>query len=343
MTREFFRCTALVLGLSLFMSANATTITIVSGDGPGEGFNSSTPAAPVAGNPGTTLGQQYANVFRAAADFWESKIDSSVEIRVQAVFDPLVCEATQAQLGGAGPLNGFINFPNAPAANTIYVVAHANSIAGEDLDPINNDIDSVFNSLLNGNPSCLGGVSWWTGINSPAPSGTIALYDTVLHEIAHGLGFLTLVDSNGQRLQDFNDVFMLNLFDVSQGRSWAAMTNTQRRTSTVSNGSVVWRGSNVAAGAGVFTAGRNAGMLRIYAPNPYEQGSSNSHWDTVLGPDELMEPFATTRSDSCATVLAFKDMGWRTRDECGASGANPNGDFIVPPILQLLLLDDDSN
>ena len=38
-------------------------ITIVNMDGAGEGFNDPTPAAPVGGNPGTTIGQQRLNRF----------------------------------------------------------------------------------------------------------------------------------------------------------------------------------------------------------------------------------------------------------------------------------------
>ena len=46
------------------------TFTIVNNDGAGEGFNDTTPVAPIGGNPGTTLGQQRLNVFQAAANVW---------------------------------------------------------------------------------------------------------------------------------------------------------------------------------------------------------------------------------------------------------------------------------
>ncbi len=38
--------------------AHAATITIVNLDGAGEGFNDATPATPVGGNPGITVGEQ---------------------------------------------------------------------------------------------------------------------------------------------------------------------------------------------------------------------------------------------------------------------------------------------
>ena len=51
-------------------SAGAATITIINLDGAGEGFNDPTPAAPVGGNPGTTIGAQRLFVFNHAAGIW---------------------------------------------------------------------------------------------------------------------------------------------------------------------------------------------------------------------------------------------------------------------------------
>lgn len=324
-----------VFGFLFALNAAATTIIIVNNDGQNEGFNSTSAVTPVAGNSATTLGAQYFNVFQAAAEFWETKLDSDVPIRVQAQINPLICNATGAQLGGAGPLNAFLG--EGPNQDVVFTVAQANSLSGEDLDPTRNDVDAVFNGLLDGRTSCLGGVRWWLGIDSPAIPGTVSLYDTVLHEIGHGIGFLTFVNSSGQRLSNgirsFNDTYMLNLFDSDQNRAWANMTNAQRASSSINTGGLVWSGSSVASGAEVFTGGRRNGLLRVYAPNPFEQGSSVSHWDTSLSPDELMEPFATFTSNACATILALNDMGWRTKNECIDGNVRP----IFAPIIPLLL------
>jgi hypothetical protein len=53
-----------VLALCLApLPAIAAQVIVVSGDPPGVGFNDPTPAVPVGGNPGTTVGQQALNVF----------------------------------------------------------------------------------------------------------------------------------------------------------------------------------------------------------------------------------------------------------------------------------------
>src|SRR5215510_9497878 len=54
----------------------AATIVIQNGNAAGVGFNDPTPAAPVGGNPGTTLGQQRLNAFQFAANIWGSTLTS---------------------------------------------------------------------------------------------------------------------------------------------------------------------------------------------------------------------------------------------------------------------------
>ncbi len=180
--RLFSLLTAVVVSLSAF-SAHSTNIMLINNDGANEGFNSNQPLfANQTGNSGATLGQQRLNVFQAAADYWESKIDSPVTIRVGINFDPLFCGPNSATLGSAGPNSVFRNFANAPLDNTWYVEALANSLAGVDLEPSSDDISASFNSAIDNNNNCLNGTNWWLGIDAPAPFGTISLYDTVLHE-----------------------------------------------------------------------------------------------------------------------------------------------------------------
>jgi hypothetical protein len=96
-----------VFATLLLASANAfagATITIVNKNAPGVGFNDPTAAAPVGGNTGTTLGQQRLNAFQFAAGVWGAKLDSKVEVKIFATFEPLACTATSATLGSrSGP------------------------------------------------------------------------------------------------------------------------------------------------------------------------------------------------------------------------------------------------
>lgn len=57
------------------------------------------------------------------------------------------------------------------------------------------------------------------------------------------------------------------------------------------------------------------GRVRLYAPNPYESGSSFSHYDTALLPNALMEPAITAslrgNYNIDLTPALFQDLGWQ--------------------------------
>ena len=115
MTRIFVLASVLSLALLLagIPLTHAANIIIVNLDGAGEGFNDPTAAAPVGGNPGTTIGQQRLNVFQEAADIWGAILPSNVAIRVQAQFNAQFCDAGSAVLGSAAPIDVAGDFPGA--------------------------------------------------------------------------------------------------------------------------------------------------------------------------------------------------------------------------------------
>jgi len=62
-------------------------------------------------------------------------------------------------------------------------------------------------------------------------------------------------------------------------------------------------------------AGTNdSGQVLLYAPNPFQPGSSNSHFDTSASPSLLMEPSITPGLDAAnsldLTPALFDDIGW---------------------------------
>jgi len=67
--------------------AAGAVIDIVNVNAPGVGFNDPTPAAPVGGNPGTTLGEQRLNVFREAARIWGETLDSTPRLLILSACD----------------------------------------------------------------------------------------------------------------------------------------------------------------------------------------------------------------------------------------------------------------
>jgi len=217
--------------------ARATTITVINNDAPGEGFNDTTPVAPVGGNPGTTLGAQRLNAVEFAAGIWANILIDTVEIRVNSTFDPLPCSTHSAVLGEGGPVNAVHDFVGAPLANTLYPIALANKLAGMDLDPGNNDITTQFNSSLG---TTCPSFDLYYGFDGNAGTAT-DLVSVAIHELGHGLGFETFVDaSTGQRLNGLNDVFMVDLIDESTGKTWDVMTDAERKASAIDTGDLHW-------------------------------------------------------------------------------------------------------
>lgn len=236
---------ALLAALLPSAALAAATITIVNGDGPGEGFNDPTAAAPVGGNPGTTVGEQRRRAFEFAAGVWGQSLDSGVEVRILALFDPLFCTANTATLGSAGTLTVAKDFPNAPFARTWYHQALANKIARQDLAPRTPDLRARFNANL-GQPGCLAGTTWYYGLDANEGPGQINLVTVLLHEFAHGLGFASFTSvTTGKKLNGHDDVYSRHYYDLLLETARNAMTNQQRRFSAVNTGNVVWTGANV--------------------------------------------------------------------------------------------------
>lgn len=329
-------CVALV-GIAAIAVApvRAATITIQVKDAAGEGFNDATPFTPIGGNNATTLGAARLNVFREAARLWGALINSSQPIIVEASFDPLDCQANTGVLGSAGPVWMFHDFPNRPKANVFYAGPLAEALAGSDLsqglsDPA--DITASFNSTINGTAGCLGGGYLYYGFDhqltghNDGRSYIADLLAVVLHELGHGLGFLSVVDSSGNGLQDSNKTPLLSAFDEqlyeeSTAMYWPQMTAAQRAQSATgqpTGAALVWNGAHVNGNLGRMSAGLSAGgHLRMYAPTTFDASSSVSHWDTSATPNLLMEPqyTSTTGNHADLTTCALYDMGW-TGNRC---------------------------
>ena len=308
-------CALLVSGV-LAATSQAATIIVNNEDGLNEGFNdTSAPdlASTQGGNTGATLGEQRLNAFRAAANVWENALSSAVPIIVNASMDSLTCEALSGTLGSAGPTTALRGFTNAPAANTFFVVALASSLAGTDQAPGSADITAQFNSEV-GTPGCLENGDWYYGLDGDPPLFTVDFMDTVLHELAHGLGFTSLVDlETGEKAAGFDDIFSNFLADRgSINQAYPDMTDAERIMASQSVDDLVWTGAAVNASSGFLNAGRHAETSEVlmYAPSTLDEGSSVAHFDITLSPDELMEPAATASSDMRLTFGVMEDTGW---------------------------------
>ncbi len=286
----------------LLTETHAATITIVNKDASGEGFNDPTPFSPVGGNTATTLGQARLNAFEQAAHILAQVLVSAVVIQVDARIDPL----GPGILGSAGPNTVHRDFSNALVANTWYVQALANKLAGQDLDPNTSDINATFSSNF---------TNWYFGLDGNPPLGQFDFSTVVLHEITHGLGFLPLVDVlTGEKFLGTNDVYMRWLeHHGASPPDYPSMTDIQRQAASIAGPNLHFVGPNLQGASGILTAGVTGTHVRMYAPNPVQPGSSVSHFTNTINPDQLMEPGIASGKSIHNLGLAqplLQDLGW---------------------------------
>jgi len=236
-TMSFITCAMAVV---LFVAGNAfggAQIIIVNVDGPGEGLNDPTPAAPVGGNTGTTKGEQRLIAFQFAADKWGETLDSPVPMYVTTAFNPLAANV----LGSTSATFAFRDFPHAGLfpgpefANTWYASSLADKRAGGELNPGFADMNSQFNSSFD----------FYLGLDGNH-GAQVDLVTVALHEFGHGLNFATFVSpTTGNNFLGNTDIYARHLLDSSTGKHWDEMTSAERQAATTRFGRIVWDGANV--------------------------------------------------------------------------------------------------
>ena len=326
------------LGVSLIVAtwagaAHAAPITIVNADSAGEGFNDPMPVEPVGGNDGTTLGEQRLIAAQFAADVWQGVLQPEVEVLIRAQFNPLQCDDQGAVLGSAFANCLHANFAGAPLPNTLYPAALANQLFGADLCTAascdcgeTDDMTTQFNSSI-GTEGCPFPNVWYYGLDGNGPGNRFDFVTVFLHELAHGLGFQVYVNlANGQPFfGGFVDIYMTRLLDQSLGLTWDEMSDAQRATSARDDGDLLWDGPTTTAAAASLVAGTDpeSGQVRMYAPSTVMEGSSVSHFDRTLSPDELMEhQYRGPNQSPGLSVALLTDLGW-------LGGPNVCGDGTV--------------
>jgi PA domain-containing protein len=246
------------------------TITIQNADTAGVGFNDPTPATPVGGNSGTTVGQQRLIAFQAAANIWGAALNSAPTIVIRANWAPLTCTASSGTLGSAGNAgNIWRDFPGA-VPGFWYGNALANAISSSDRNGGSAELNATFNVSL-GTTGCLETLHWYYGLDNNHGSNGVDLVTVLMHEFAHGLGFQTFTSSTtgqeagSQQNGFFPSIFDRYLFDATAGKTWAQMTtDAERVASAVNTGRLAWNGPQVLSDASGVLSGTP--RLRVNSP-----------------------------------------------------------------------------
>lgn len=286
---------ALVCILTFASAARAVPIEIHYADPDGHGFFD-----PV-------LGEARRAALEYATDLWAATLDGTVPVLVYTQMNSAGGTATGALLASAGPVTVHRNFGEL-LSDTWYPAALANQLVGGDINGSNAaEIEIRFNVDVD-RDDVLGSTRFYYGLDAN-PGSDVDFVTIALHEIGHGLGFLSSISgANGAFLyaQDQPGPFERNLVWPGVGR-FAELLRGERLAAARS-GELLWDGPSVVAFHGRGGA--------VFAPEAFVQGSSVGHWDPANAPGELMAPrFEGAQHDFGMLLPALVDIGWQMRGD----------------------------
>ena len=198
--------------------------------------------------------------FQAAADIWSDNFQSAVPIKVQVTWG----RQTSGVLGSTRPDYFYKNFAGAPARDINYPSALANALAGKDLDVNRPDIIMTINARA----------PWYTGTDGRPSRSEYDLESVVMHEMAHGLGFLTLAAYDP--FFGYGSIDQPTPFDaytqLPDGHQLIDLPSPSLDLGKAMINKLVWSGP-------LGIAANNGNKVILYTPARYEAGSSISHLD----------------------------------------------------------------
>jgi hypothetical protein len=245
-----------------------------------------------------TLNAEQRKATEYALGLWSNQLVGTVPIDINVTFvnigNPQVIVRSFVQ---PNFLDNGTYIPQYP--NTWYSSAQWNQIVGYDTTT-GRDIRLEMNTQFN----------FYFGLDGSSSSASERDYVTIaLHEVTHGLGFYPLCRSNGAySYGTFPGIYDRQLYQGATGNTCLTdLTQSQRAT-------LVTSGNLYAGRPGSYLLAANGGMrVKMYAPNPWREGSSVSHWDNNPGFTNFMQYAyqAPLHTFNTRKIGIMRDMGWK--------------------------------
>ena len=221
----------------------------------------------------------------AAVQTWDDTLDTdSAPVVVWVVWKSL---GNSRILGSGGPYE--LRSRNGLPTDYYYPAPLVNTLTGADQNGTNPEIVIVLNKDLAASGA------WHYGSSSP-PGGKIDLQSVVLHEVGHGVGFVSSASNESGPIAFSDPPFIYDAQGVYQG---GLVINTANVTTALTSG-------NVSIKIG------NSRRRDVYTPSTWQQGTSFSHFEPDSG--SLMEPSldsgSTTRVVDSGTLGLLRMIGW---------------------------------
>ncbi len=269
--------------------------------------------------------QQAKTAFEFALSIWSEHISSDVPIKVNANWMSLegntLGSARPSQIVQIGSEN-----PNI-VENTWYTLAQLSALTGqairEQLDGVEYDIDMNVQCDFD---------DWYFGTDANVPENKSDFVTVVLHEIGHGIGFLGSMNGDNDTdtgewgVGNDSDPLIYDRFTVDG--DYNNLINAQ----VYPNPSGELYSALIGEEEGIYFDGRDANRAlsgpgpdraRLYSPDPFDEGSSYSHFDQATfrqSINALMLPFIdrtfAVHSPGPLFCGVLSDMGWPLGEAC---------------------------
>jgi len=272
-----------------------------------------------------TLGVTRQNAFANALGIVGGWFDHISLVTLEVQNSATTLDGTLA-FAGSGPIGTNNGFHKTVVQEKIQNGIDANGADPDGNVTINFPVDDPGNNCPN-DPGCFD----WDYDDNVAND----LYDfvsTVIHEVAHALGFLSAINQNGEGFYEISgdsDAWF-EFDDFVSDKNGNDLVNDNTFAFDTSKNGVLTGGVN----DGMFFSGQNANAanggnpIHIYSPDPWQGGSSGSHLDDdFYSSTQLLMEAATGPGNSARTLsevekCIFVDLGY---DVVGAQCGNANG------------------
>lgn len=286
LTRLVSRALMVSYPQSTVQATAGLAFTIIYTDPEGKGFNDA------------AAGAARKAALEASVAAWSKVLQGTVPIVVQAAMEaPEDPESTL--LASAGPVDFFtIDGRAVPSALAAQIRKGSLNNGGPDIQVnVNERVD------------------WDYAVNGVATAGKASFVYTMIHEIGHGLGFLDSFDATtGELLNSIPFPYDVFVNRGSAGRDVVTDHGAEQRLSDLTSNDLFFSGPKAIEASALSI--RPLPMVKLYAPDPYEQGSSVAHVDQDTYADfktGLMTPrdFGSgTDTIDILTLGIMADMGY---------------------------------